>query len=77
MNRLKAENLETCFALLREFIDGADALTNQKGIAGLALNQLRRITAGTGDDADGFPVQTESGDPGCITVPRMDGNPLG
>ncbi|MCP4151531.1 MAG: hypothetical protein GY757_27560 [bacterium] len=47
MSYLKEESLEKCFTLLGEFIDEAQALSNHKGVATLALKQLERITAGT------------------------------
>jgi hypothetical protein len=62
MDNLKKENVTKCFSLLREFIDGADPENSKKGMAVLALNQLQKITAGTGGGS------TES--TGCWDRPR-------
>jgi len=70
MSRLKNENLNKCFSLLREFIDEASKEDNKKEIAILALNQLRRITAGS-DTIDGGG-STILG-PECASRPRADG----
>jgi hypothetical protein len=56
MSKLRTQNLEKCFSLLREYIDETP-LNNKKENAILALNQLQKITAGTNStgssDADG------------------------
>jgi hypothetical protein len=55
MSHLKKETVNKCISLLREYIEQT-ALNNKKEIAGLALNQLQKITAGTGsDDPDPDP----------------------
>ena len=46
MRHLKNETVNTCFSLLREYIDET-SLNNKKETAILALNQLHAITAGT------------------------------
>ena len=48
MKRLKEQNVNKCFSLLREFIDET-SLSSKKGMAVLALNQLQKISAGTGN----------------------------
>ncbi len=45
MSRLKEENVNKCFSLLREYIEGAQE-DSKKGLAILALDQLQNITAG-------------------------------
>lgn len=65
MSYLKNENATTCFSLLREFIKETSAQDNKKEIAGLALNQLEKITAGTGTTPDPGPD--------CTYRPRADG----
>lgn len=47
MRRLRDENLKECFSLLKTFIEGTPE-DSQKGVAILALNQLRKISAGLG-----------------------------
>ncbi len=61
MSRLKNENLNKCFSLLREFIDEASREDTKKEKAILALNQLQRITAG--EDTQFI----------CLGRPRIDG----
>ncbi len=70
MSRLKNENLNKCFDLIREFIDEASKDDNKKEIAILALNQLRRITAGT-DSTNGGGSTVLGLE--CSTRPRADG----
>lgn len=62
MNYLRNENVKKCLSLLREFVDESSVEQGRKGIAILALDQLKRITAGDGDPA-----------PQCIGSPRADG----
>ena len=69
MNNLKNETLKKCFSLLREFIDETPGTNSKKGVAILALTQLKRITAGT--DISGDDGQTILG-PNCLGVPRAD-----
>ncbi len=64
MKNLKSENVKECFSLLREFIEEAQVLTDQKGIAMLALNHLQNIMAG-----QGIPLIS------CVDIPRIDGMP--
>jgi hypothetical protein len=47
MSHLKKEMSNKCFSLLREYIDEAP-LSSKKESAVLALDQLEKITAGTG-----------------------------
>lgn len=47
MSHLEKETVNKCFSLLREYIDEA-SLSSKKESAILALNQLQKITAGTG-----------------------------
>jgi hypothetical protein len=55
MSHLKKETVDKCISLLREYIKET-AMNNKKEIAGLALNQLQKITAGTGtEDPDPDP----------------------
>ena len=65
MSRLKTKNLEKCFSLLREFIEETPSVNNKKGIAALALDQLRKITAGS----------TPEGPEVCKPRPRVPENP--
>lgn len=48
MKRLKEQNVSKCFSLLREFINET-SLSSKKEMAVLALNQLQKISAGTGN----------------------------
>jgi hypothetical protein len=83
MSQLKEQNLNKCFSMLREFIEGTPQ-DNQKGMAILALKQLERITAGTTENpesqcietplADGIPMGMESFTQ-CIETPLADGTP--
>jgi hypothetical protein len=58
MRRLKEQNVNKCFSLLREFINET-SLSSKKEMAVLALNQLQKISAGTGDgNGDGNQVDT-------------------
>ena len=57
MSNLKAQNLKKCFSLLREFISETP-LNSKKEMAVLALNQLQKISAGTG-------YSTQGSNPGC------------
>lgn len=61
MTDRKKQNIDKCFALLREFIDEADSRNGKKGSAILALTQLQRITAG----------KKEEKSPGCIGKPLV------
>ena len=49
MKHLKEQNVNKCFSLLREFINGTP-LSSKKEMAVLALNQLQKTTAGTGSE---------------------------
>ena len=70
MKSLKAENVEKCFNMLRQFIDKASTKDGREG-AVLALNHLQKITAG----AD-LPVPGPSA-PMCVDTPRIDGGLTG
>jgi len=48
MKRLKEQNVNKCFSLIREFINETP-LNSKKEMAVLALNQLQKISAGTGN----------------------------
>jgi hypothetical protein len=78
MSHLKKENIEKCFTLLKDFIDESQGLSSKKGIASLALNQLKRITAGTNleDDFNQIPATVEGGTL-CVGRPRADLDPNG
>jgi hypothetical protein len=52
MSHLKKETVTRCFSLLREYINEA-SLSSKKESAILALNQLQKITAGTGSQDSG------------------------
>jgi hypothetical protein len=81
MNDLKSETVNKCFSLLREFIEETPGVNNKRGVAILALNQLRKVTAG--QDKDDDDVTDVIGDGGtqsapdfsCIGHPRADGTP--
>jgi hypothetical protein len=83
MSRLRGESLVKCFSLLREFIEGTPQ-DDKKGMAILALEQLKRIAAGSTDDPDspcidiplanGIPLGGESCSP-CIEIPLANGTP--
>jgi len=77
MNNLKNEAVNKCFSLLREFIEETQGVNNKKGVAILALNQLRRVTAGTvGDDDDPIDdITLVFEDFYCMGNPRADGTP--
>jgi len=62
MSHLKDESLKKCVSMLREFI--RETKSGKKGTALLALDQLQKITAGTG-----------TSDLICATRPRVDGTP--
>jgi hypothetical protein len=62
MNFLRNENVKKCLSLLKEFVDESSVEDSRKGVAMLALDQLKRITAGDGDPT-----------PQCIGSPRADG----
>ena len=68
MRKLRAESLNKCLSLLREFIEESPVQDNKKGIANLALGQLQKITAGT----DPLPSGGN-----CSSIPRIDGSPSG
>ncbi len=68
MSKLKAESLNKCISLLREFIEESPVQDNKKGIAGLALGQLQKIAAGTD------PLASAGS---CSSIPRIDGSPNG
>lgn len=72
MGRLKTENSKKCFSILREFIDDSSLMGSQKQRALLALEQLQKITAGTGASNNSNST-LESGS-GCISRPRADGS---
>jgi hypothetical protein len=72
MSQLKTKNLKKCFSLLKEFIEETPSMNNKKGLAVMALNQLQKITAGTGSPNDSRPPDP---DRGCIDIPRIDENP--
>jgi hypothetical protein len=63
MRRLKEQNVNKCFSLLREFINET-SLSSKREMAVLALNQLQKISAGTGDgDGNGNGDQVDTS--GC------------
>ncbi|MCP5052244.1 MAG: hypothetical protein GY940_34065 [bacterium] len=64
MSRLKEKSLNKSISLLREFIEESSMAETKKGVAGLALDHLKRITAGN-----------DSGN-GCHFRPRADGSPF-
>ncbi|NIM16046.1 MAG: hypothetical protein GTO45_28935, partial [Candidatus Aminicenantes bacterium] len=64
MSRLKIEDSKTCFSVLREFIDDAPLLGSKKERAMLALEQLQKITAGTGSPND--PGSVNGNDVGTV-----------
>ena len=66
MSTLKKETLNTCFSLLREYIDNGP-VNRQNEIARLALNQLREITAGE---------DTDQPDLSCNGKPRANEDPV-
>lgn len=71
MKSLKSKHNEKCFSLLREFIENAGAEENRKGIAHLALNQLQKITAGSGSESPTNKNAAGGGTPGCDDRPRV------
>ena len=73
MGRLKKENSKECLSILREFIDDSPFMGSEKQRAVLALEQLQKITAGTGISNDGN--STPESDSACISRPRADGSP--
>ena len=78
MNNLKSETVGKCFSLLREFIEETPGVNNKKGCAILALDQLRRVTAGNDleeDETPGDDVILDSMDFYCMGEPRADGTP--
>ena len=60
MKNLKDVTVTRCLDLLGNFINESQGMDNNKGLAVLALNQLKRVTAGN------------SGDPLCIESPQAD-----
>ena len=71
MSRLKNENVNQCFSLLREYLDEGPS-NNKKGAAILALDHLQKITAGTdskGASLDGSQMLFF----GCNGKPKVDG----
>lgn len=81
MSNLKTESLNKCFSLLKEFIEESGNET-KRGIAALALDQLRRVTAGKDKDEDPeLPIDggdnTALSDGGrCLTRPKGDEGPV-
>ncbi len=69
MSHLKKEMANRCFSLLREYIDEAP-LSSKKETAVLALDQLQKITAGTGsqDSNNGSTTLILA----CVGRPRAD-----
>lgn len=57
-------------SLLREFVEASLASDDKKGIATLALNQLQKITAGTGEQDPVNENPPENTVLGCIPRPR-------
>ncbi|MCP5052003.1 MAG: hypothetical protein GY940_32845 [bacterium] len=73
MSHLKNESVNKCFSLLREYLDEA-GLSNKKETAILALNQLRKVTAGA--ITQGASVDDDlTSDAGCNVQPRAYGSP--
>jgi len=72
MKQLNGENVKKCMSLLKEFIDQSMTGDGQKRIAVLALEQLQKINAGSGDtDKDNSVIL--GFDPLCYGRPRADG----
>ena len=66
MNNLKAESLNKCLSLLREYLDETPS-NKRKGGALLALSHLRKITAG--ESSGDFEYSLIS----CDGKPRING----
>ncbi len=69
MRNLKSEVMNKCFSLLREFVNETPEINSRRGAAVLALDQLQRITAGTGGDGETDPELYST----CKGRPRADG----
>lgn len=61
MAKLKNENVKQCVSILKGFIDGSAAVDKNKAV--LALEQLKRVTAGI-----------DIGGPICISKPLANGS---
>ncbi|MCK5057169.1 MAG: hypothetical protein KAT34_10975 [Candidatus Aminicenantes bacterium] len=72
MTSLRKENVRKCFSLLKEYLKEAPR-SEKKGGAILALDQLRKITAGVGTQ----DVSLTSDGPVCVSKPRANGTPAG
>jgi len=73
MSRLKTTNSKKCFSILREFIADSPLMGSERERAILALEHLRKITAGTVDLDILGGLSDESS--ACIARPRLDGTP--
>ena len=69
MTSLKKENVTKCFSLLQEYLEEAPR-HEKKGGAVLALDQLRKITAGVGKQD--VPFTTDG--PVCVSKPLANGS---
>ncbi len=76
MSHLKKESVNKCFSLLRKYIDetSADTKNTGKEMAMLALNQLRKVTAGSTTQENSIDDITAP-DAGCNVKPRAYGSP--
>jgi hypothetical protein len=73
MSRLKTTNSKKCFSILREFIADSPLIGSERERAILALEHLRKITAGTVDlDILGGSSDESAA---CVGRPRLDGTP--
>lgn len=81
MSNLKTESLNKCFSLLREFIEESGN-ESKKGVAALALDQLKRITAGKEKEDNPVPSigigdsLTLSDGGRCLSRPKGDESPI-
>jgi len=84
MSNLKAQNVNKCLSLLRQFISEVPEKDNKKDTALLALNQLQNITAGQYTESTLDPIFASIIDDNlgdiqlystCMGRPRADGTP--
>jgi predicted YcjX-like family ATPase len=76
MSHIKRESVNKCFSLLREYINETSSQenSNRKKTAILALNQLRKVTAGTMSQENSID-DVVAPDAGCNVQPRAYGSP--
>ncbi|MGE5342559.1 MAG: hypothetical protein ACM3SY_13875 [Candidatus Omnitrophota bacterium] len=67
MSNLKKQNMNKCLSLLQEFVNNAEAGNNQKMVAALALDQLKKIAAGSDPGLQMIVAST-----GCNGIARID-----